>query len=89
MLFLGTALKVHRILQLILYGCYERAFVSSHGVGTMLLSNVAENTFQFIRNQASKILVLSDLCINPYNRAFHGKEFLNCLKSAKIAMGVF
>ena len=44
MLFLGTALKVHRILQLPLYGCYEGAFIRSHSVGTMLLSNVTEDT---------------------------------------------
>ena len=61
LLFLGTALKIHRILQLPLYGCYEGAFIRSHGVGAMLLSNVTEDTFQIICNQASEILVLSDL----------------------------
>ena len=61
LLFLGTALKIHRILQLPLYGCYEGAFIRSHGVGAMLLSNVTEDTFQIICNRASEILVLSDL----------------------------
>lgn len=61
LLFLGTALKIHRILQLALYGCCEGDFIRSHGVGTMLLSNVTEDTFQIICNQASEILVLSDL----------------------------
>ena len=61
LLFLGTALKIHRILQLPLYGCYEGAFIRSHSVGAMLLSNVTEDTFQIICNQVSEILVLSDL----------------------------
>ena len=45
LLFLGTALKIHRILQLPLYGCCEGDFIRSHGVGTMFVPNVAENTF--------------------------------------------
>ena len=61
MLFLGTALKVHRILQLTLHGCNKGCFIRSHGVGAMLLSNVMENTFQVICNQASEILVLPNL----------------------------
>ena len=61
MLFLGTALKVHRILQLTLHGCNKGCFIRSHGVGAMLLSNVTKDTFQIIRNQPSKILILSDL----------------------------
>ena len=61
LLFLRAALKVHRILQLPLYGCYEGAFIRSHSVGAMLLSNVTEDTFQIICNQASEILILSDL----------------------------
>ncbi len=61
MLFLGTALKVHRILQLTLYGCDKGCFVRRHGVGTMVVPNIMENTFQVICNQASEILVLSDL----------------------------
>lgn len=44
LLFLGTALKIHRILQLPLYGCNKGCFISRHGVGTMLLSNVTEDT---------------------------------------------
>lgn len=43
-LFLDAPLKIHRILQLPLYGCYEGAFIRSHSVGTMLLSNVTEDT---------------------------------------------
>ena len=61
MLFLGTALKIHRILQLPLYGCCEGAFIRSHGVGAMLIPNITENAFQVICNQASEIRVLSDL----------------------------
>ena len=61
MLFLRTALKVHRILQLPLYGCDKGCFIRSYGVGAVLLSNVTEDTFQVICNQASEILVLSDL----------------------------
>ena len=33
-----------------------------HSVGAMLLSNVSENTFQIICNQASEIFIFSDLC---------------------------
>ena len=61
MLFLGTALKVHRILQLTLYGFCEGCFIRSHGVGTMLLSNVTEDTFQIICNQASEIFIFPNL----------------------------
>ena len=61
MLFLGTALKVHRILQLTLHGCNKGCFIRSHGVRAMLISNVAEDAFQIVRNQTSEILVLSDL----------------------------
>ena len=61
LLFLGTALKIHRILQLPLYGCYEGAFIRSHGVGAMLLSNVTEDTFQIICNQASEIFIFPNL----------------------------
>ena len=62
MRFLGTALKIHRILQLTLHGCNKGCFIRSHGVGTMLLSNVTENIFQIIRNQTSEIFIFSDLC---------------------------
>ena len=61
MLFLGTALKIHRILQLTLHGCNKGCFIRSHGIGTMFIPNITENTFQVICNQASEILVLSDL----------------------------
>lgn len=43
-LFLDAPLKIHRILQLPLYGCNKGCFIRSHGVGTMLLSNVTEDT---------------------------------------------
>ena len=61
MLFLGTALKIYRILQLILHGCCERCFIRSHGVRAMLLSNVTEDTFQIICNQASEIFIFPNL----------------------------
>lgn len=61
MLFLRAALKIHRILQLTLYGCCEGTFIRSHGVGAMLLSNVTENAFQVICNQASEIFIFPNL----------------------------
>lgn len=49
LLFLGTALKIHRILQLPLHGCNKGCFIRSHGARAMLIPNVTENTFQIVR----------------------------------------
>lgn len=59
--FLRTALKIHRILQMSLYGCNEGAFIHGHGIGTVPVPSVAEDTFQIIRNQISEIFVLANL----------------------------
>ena len=61
LLFLGTALKIHRILQLPLYGCCEGTFIRSHSVGAMLIPNITENAFQVICNQASEIFIFPNL----------------------------
>ena len=60
LLFLRTTLEVHCFLQLTLYGCREGAFIRGPDVGAMLISNVTEDAFQLIRNQASEILILPD-----------------------------
>ena len=61
MLFLGTAFKIHRILQLTLHGCNKGSFIRSHGVRAMLIPNVTEDTFQIICNQASEIFIFPNL----------------------------
>ena len=61
MLFLGTALKIHRILQLTLHGCDKGCFICRHGIRAVFTPYITENIFQIARNQTSEILVLSDL----------------------------
>lgn len=41
--FFGASLKVHRILQQVLHIFCKGDFIRSHGVGMMLLTNIAED----------------------------------------------
>ncbi len=50
--FLGASLKVHRILQQILHIFCKGDFIRSHGVGMMLLTNIAEDMSLSLNNDA-------------------------------------
>lgn len=61
LLFLGTALKIHRILQLTLYGCYEGTFIQRHIKRQKLRALPATNTSLAAfpaKNHVSKISAL-------------------------------
>jgi hypothetical protein len=60
-LFLGAALKMYGLHQLLLHIFCKGDFIRSHGIGAVFTPNITEDAFQVICNQASEIFIFPNL----------------------------